>query len=96
MQPAVFLDKLYYKITYPGWMGVDLFFVLSGFLITGILYDTRRERHFFRSFYMRRFLRIFPLYYGFLAFFFLILPLINSPGHEYEILRNKQVWYWTY
>jgi peptidoglycan/LPS O-acetylase OafA/YrhL len=96
LQPAVFLDKLYYKITYAGWMGVDLFFVLSGFLITGILYDTRREHHFFRSFYMRRFLRIFPLYYGFLAFFFIILPLINSPGPEYEMLRNKQVWYWTY
>src|SRR5258708_14308594 len=80
-----------------GFLGVDLFFVLSGFLITGILYDSRAEPGYFRTFYMRRVLRIFPLYYGVLAVVFFGVSLIPAlRGSEIAGLREHQAWAWLY
>jgi peptidoglycan/LPS O-acetylase OafA/YrhL len=85
------------QVFHAGWIGVNLFFVLSGFLITGILYDAKDGRHYFRNFYARRFLRIFPLYYAALLVWLFVLPALGwfRPG-EAETFRHHQWWYWTY
>ncbi|MFM2295735.1 MAG: hypothetical protein RLZZ350_2148 [Verrucomicrobiota bacterium] len=76
-----------------GQTGVDLFFVLSGFLITRILLLSKDSPHYFRTFYARRTLRIFPLYYGFLIIHFFVLPLVL--GMKISSF-NAQWWAWFY
>lgn len=79
-----------YNFIRTGWLGVDLFFVLSGFLITGILTDARHTPRYFQNFYWRRAVRIFPPYYAFLLAY----------GVFYPLARHRPLdapwWHWTY
>jgi peptidoglycan/LPS O-acetylase OafA/YrhL len=85
------------RVTSFGDLGVDLFFVLSGFLITGILLDAKNRQGYFRSFYMRRALRIFPLYYAVLFVVFFVAPLVPAfRGPDLDAARANQGWAWLY
>src|SRR6267154_5704105 len=75
-----------------GWCGVDLFFVLSGFLIGGILLDARESPRYFQTFYSRRFHRILPLYYIWIGAYFLIaFTLLPHSSGSFKIEPEK----WT-
>jgi peptidoglycan/LPS O-acetylase OafA/YrhL len=102
-------QKVFAALTSAGWVGVDLFFVLSGFLITGILINTKGQPRYFSSFYARRALRIFPAYYGFILFVGFILGpalvwnygrahpgLPSQPAQNLELFRSHQSFYWLY
>ena len=78
---ASFPLKLTHAIAAGGWTGVELFVVLSGFLITGILVDSVGSPRYFRNFYLRRTLRIFPLYYSVLILALFVVPhLVAARG----------------
>ncbi len=94
--PRTWGERLAVKLGNYGVLGVDLFFVLSGFLITGLLLDSKGGPHFFRNFYARRTLRIFPLYYAVLALLFIVLPRVAAIPPPLEESRAHQAWLWTY
>jgi len=94
---AVLLVLLYHaRVFAPGWIGVSIFFVLSGFLITGILYRQKDAPlgPSLKSFYGRRFLRIFPLYYAYLFLLVSAMPFV--PAVRALGLRQDLPWALTY
>jgi peptidoglycan/LPS O-acetylase OafA/YrhL len=76
-----------------GQTGVTLFFVLSGFLITRILLNTKETSGYFKNFYVRRILRIMPLYFLFLIVWYLVVPLVT--GTDFASF-NQEIYYFTY
>jgi peptidoglycan/LPS O-acetylase OafA/YrhL len=93
--PGTFLAHLKRALHFC-WSGVDLFFVLSGFLIMGILIDNRESPHYFKVFYIRRMCRIFPLYFA--VVFSFVLVGMTSIGHSrsFESLFSGPVPLWSY
>jgi peptidoglycan/LPS O-acetylase OafA/YrhL len=79
-----------------GWTGVQLFFVLSGYLISGALLDTQDSPSYYQSFYARRALRVLPLYYGVLILVFLVLASLGLMPAQTLSDQHNQVWLWTF
>ncbi len=89
-----FFERVASKASGYGLWGVDLFFVLSGFLITGILYDAKGSEGYFKNFYMRRTLRIFPLYYGVLFLLLLAIPRSLAAELDPALLETRDAGRW--
>jgi len=91
---STFLKPLWGTASF-GWVGVDLFFVLSGFLITSILLNTKESPKYFKSFYGRRAVRIFPLYFLCLLIYYHVpLSIFHHP--EGQLYEGHQIWFFTY
>jgi peptidoglycan/LPS O-acetylase OafA/YrhL len=74
-----------------GWVGVDIFFVLSGFLITGILLKAKTSTTYYRNFYARRILRIWPVYFTILFLVLGVIPLVRPNTHD-----HPEIGFWAF
>lgn len=88
--PRLIGTRVYYASLW-GWAGVNLFFVLSGFLITSILLEVRNQPHYFRNFYGRRALRIWPVYVLVLTLCYLNAPWFIGPS-VHDAIKTAPWW----
>lgn len=92
----VYSGSKWWHIMDIGWIGVDLFFVLSGYLITSILLDTKERSNYFREFYRRRVLRIFPLYYSVLLFSVFAITVIDRKPENLWNGYDSLAWFFAF
>jgi len=83
-------------LVHPGWIGVQLFFTLSGFLITGVLLDTQCATNYFGAFYARRALRILPLYYTVLILLLIVAPELHAGPTILQANSKEQLSLWLF
>jgi peptidoglycan/LPS O-acetylase OafA/YrhL len=95
-QPGAWLEQIWHLGVDLAFVSLDVFFVLSGFLITRILVADRGSAGFFTRFYARRALRILPMYYGFLLAYFVLLPATAAWASQLTLTPWQHVFYWTH
>ena len=84
--------SLILQLGHPGWIGVQLFFALSGYLITVGLLETRGSAGYFRNFYAKRALRILPLYYAVLFVLLIVAPQLASGRWPFPTHPQAALW----
>ena len=96
LRPGSWQAHLFLSLSFT-WSGVDLFFVLSGFLIGGILYDARNSESYYKTFYCRRMARIFPVYFVWFALFMIGVYFAGSTSSgPLRAIFNDEIPVWLY
>ncbi len=95
--PTNLAERAYLFVLQTGMLSMEPFFVMSGFLITGILLKSKGSQHFLGVFYARRALRILPLYFAFIALWFFLVPRLGF-ADEYSVIgtARTRAFYWLH
>lgn len=97
IHPTNAFESGFVFVTQSLWVSVDIFFALSSFLITGILLDSVDKRGYFKNFWARRSLRVFPLYFAIVIFSLVILPHLDHPKmSNFGRIKGDEWYYWVY